>query len=361
MINLTIANFKLLLRNRQSLFWSLAFPLIFTVIFGFFFGGATTSGGTIALVDQSSTPVAQSLDKAFQSQSVFKIKDAASVSDARNLISNGTASGALIIPADFGNLAASAPKTVTVLYDPGSAQTQAALEAFVTQYLTAINFQTLNAQPMFSFTQERANTSQDYSYFDFVLIGLVGMSLMNSSIQGVAIAMAYYRENKILKRITTTPLPSWQFISAEIISRLALNVIQVGLTLFVGIKFFHAHLTGNWLEFVAIALVGAILFQLIGFFISAVSKNSDTANSMGTAITVPMMFLSGVFFPIDNLPKWLYAIVQLLPLSPLLKMMREVGLQSINPFSTPSDSIIVGSWIVVLLIVSAYRFRMTSD
>ena len=358
---LFIADLKLLFRNKQSLFWSLAFPLIFTVIFGFFFGSGTLGTGTVAIVNQSSTTLSQGLVKNLQDQSAFKVQTEDNTSSLTDEIQKGTVGAALVIPPQFGDLTPTAPKNVTILYDPSAIQTQAALEGYINAYLTQINFQVLGVKPTFGFDLQRANIQATFSYFDFVLVGLVGMALMNSAIQGLAISMAKYREDQILKRITTTPLPGWIFITAEVLSRLVLNVVQIGLILGIGVKFFSAHIDGNRVALVAVALLGAILFQLLGFFIATASKNTDTAQSMSQAITVPMMFLSGVFFPIDQLPHWLYSVVKFLPLSPLLRAMRSFALESGSFATNRNDLGLILAWIVVLLIVTIYRFRMNEE
>ena len=361
LLKLFIANLKSLFRNKQSLFWTIAFPLIFTVIFGFFFGSGSLGTGSIALVNQSNSALSQGLVKSIENQSAFKVNEQSGTSDLSDQIQKGTVGAALVIPPHFGDATAGAPTAVTIIYDPGSIQTQAALEGFVNAFLTQASFQALGSKPLYTYVSEKADTQATFAYFDFVLVGLIGMALMNSAITGLAVSMAHYKESQILKRITTTPLPSWIFIAAEVLSRLVLNLVQIGLILGIGVKFFHAHIGGNWTALILIALLGAILFQLLGFFVATMSKNTDTAQSMSQAITVPMMFLSGVFFPIDQLPNWLYSIVKFLPLSPLLRSMRSVALENGTWSGNASNLALVGAWIVILLILAIYRFRMNQD
>jgi ABC-2 type transport system permease protein len=109
------------------------------------------------------------------------------------------------------------------------------------------------------------------------------------------------------------------------------------------------------------ALIGAILFQAIGFVIASYSKTTDAAQGMATAITIQMMFLAGVFFPIDSLPKWLYSIVQFLPLAPILRIIRSIGLENASPFVNPMNIIIVGVWIVAMLSLAIYKFRLSDE
>src|ERR1700688_3907063 len=102
MTKLFIADLKLLIRNRQVIFWSFAFPLIFTVIFGFFFSGNSNTAGTIGFIDNAHTALSESLHKVMASQTIFNLTDETSVSNAQNNIKNGKESGAVVVPAGFG-------------------------------------------------------------------------------------------------------------------------------------------------------------------------------------------------------------------------------------------------------------------
>jgi ABC-2 type transport system permease protein len=360
MLKLFVADLKMLVRNRQSLFWALMFPLMFTIIFGFFFGGSS-SVGTIELINNSNSQIAQGLETALGSTDLFKVVKQTDVNTAKDQIKKNVASAVVVIPAGFGDLEPSSPKQIDMIYDPGSQQAFAVINSFVSTYLTSANYQIQNAKPVFSINSEAINADHKLGYFDFVMAGLLGLALMQSSVIGIAVSMSTYRQEKILKRITTTPIKTWQFIIAEVLSRLVVNVIQVGLILSLGVYAFHGHIYGNIFEIFGIALIGALLFQLIGFIIASIVKTADAAQGMATSITIPMMFLAGVFFPIDSLPHWLYSIVQFLPLAPLLRILRTVALDSGSAFQNPTNAIIIGSWIVVCLTLSLWRFRLSEE
>ena len=105
MIKLFFANLKMMIRGRQSIFWALAFPLMFTIIFGFFFGGGNVgAGGTIAIINNSDSQIASNLEKAFESTDVFKIKKETDEDIARDELKKNQIGAIVEIPKDFGNL-----------------------------------------------------------------------------------------------------------------------------------------------------------------------------------------------------------------------------------------------------------------
>jgi len=147
----------------------------------------------------------------------------------------------------------------------------------------------------------------------------------------------------------------------EVLSRLVLNFLQVSIILLVGKYVFDAHIYGSLLVIFPLALLGGILFQLIGFAVASIVKTTDAAQGAAMAITIPMMFLGGVFFPIDGLPKWLFSVVQYLPIAPLLRMLRTVVLEGGSPLTNPINMIIVLAWIVVCLFFASWKFRLNEE
>jgi len=358
MWKLFISNLKMLARNRQSLFWVLFFPLMFTFIFGLFFG-KNTSLGTVTLLNKSDSQIATGLTEVLEKSDLYKIQNGTDIDSAREDIKKGKIAAAVYIPEDFGTLPARDNLQIEIIYDPGS-QSYSGLNSLISQYLTSVNFQIQNSKPIFSSRLEPV-TDRELTYFDFILAGVLGLALMNSSIIGIGVNMAKYREDKILKRITTTPVKSWKFVLAEVISRLMINLLQITIILAVGKYLFGAHIYGNILVIVVMAMIGAFLFQTIGFVVASFSKTADAAQGMAQAITIPMMFLAGVFFPIDSLPKWLYLIVQYLPLAPLLRILRSVMLEGNSPFFEPKNIMIVVIWIVISLGISIWKFRLSDE
>lgn len=361
MFKLFIPDLKMLARNRQATFWALMFPLMFTFIFGFFFGKNSTTGNLI-LINRSSTEISKHLESALDSTNAFKIdKSYTDENAAKDQVAKGKVAAVVVIPENFGVVPANGPQSLTVIDDPGNTTTNSVLFGFLNSFNTNLTYQMHQIEaPAFSIDEQKTNT-RDLTYFDFVMSGILGLALMNFSIIGISVGMSKYREDKIFKRLITTPMKSWWFITNEILSRLVLNFLQISIILLIGKYFFGAHIYGNVFLIYLLALLGGILFQLIGFCIASIVKTTDAAQGAATAITIPMMFLGGVFFPIDGLPHWLFSIVQYLPIAPLLRMIRSVVLDGASPLSNPMNMIIVCVWIVVAMFFASWKFRLNEE
>jgi ABC-2 type transport system permease protein len=149
------------------------------------------------------------------------------------------------------------------------------------------------------------------------------MSLMNSGVIGLATAFVTYRERGILSRIRVTPFPLTSFILARVISQLLVAGLQAVILIGMAWLFFGLHLRGNPLVLLLAIVAGALAFLAIGFAISGIAPNAETAASYANLITFPMLFLSGIFFSMENAPAWLRPITKVLPLSYLVDALRE--------------------------------------
>jgi ABC-2 type transport system permease protein len=171
--------------------------------------------------------------------------------------------------------------------------------------------------------------------------------------------IAVYRENRIFKRLLTTPLRVSTFFASQITARLLLSVIQALIIFAAGIFLFHAQVYGSLLWALVLVIPANIIFLNLGFVVGAFAKNVEAAASLGNLETVPMMFFSGVFFPTDSLPRALAWVVGFLPLSPLLDAMRGMLLHSRPLWSFPGELAILGAWVAVssFLAVRFFRFE----
>ena len=119
----------------------------------------------------------------------------------------------------------------------------------------------------------------------------------------------------------------------------------------------NGHIYGNVLWVFVLVLFANIIFLNIGFIIGAMAKRVEAANGFASAIAIPMMFLSGVFFPTENLPSILSQIVRYLPLTPLLEALRGVAIETEPLWAYPWELGILGIWIIVTSVVAIRVFK----
>jgi ABC-2 type transport system permease protein len=300
----------------------------------------------------------------FKQVSYFKIREEYKTeAEATQGLRNGNVQFVLIIPNTFtppsstnGNFPRIA---LRIIDDEKNKITNQIVMAGLNNFIAEANLRAAAAPRLFSLEEESLAGSEvkRIKYMDVLLPGILGMALMTMSVIGLAADLSLYREQRILKRILATPLRPGVFIAALVFGYLVLILVQMTVLIALGHYLFGAQIYGSLFNVYVLSLLGAILFLNVGFIVGSFSKSPSSASSLGNIITMPMMFLSGVFFPASGLPPFVYSVVQFLPLTPLLDALRGVSLTGVSLLALGKDLALIGVWVLVTFVVAARTFR----
>ena len=352
---LFFTNLKMIVRDRQALFWALFFPLIFVAIFGLFDLDDPPTTEVIVL-DLAQDDVSRSLIQDLDAIENVDVETRTDEQEARQEIRDGDVELLLIIPDDLASAVGSGTQAKFDLVLDESDPSSARGVGLLTRFLDQQNLRLVEAPSVLTLAPEGVR-SKDTDYFDFLLPGLVGMGVMTYSIIGLASVLTQYRNKNIFKRILATPLRVRTFFGGLILAHLALSLVQAAVILAAGVFLLGGSVHGQVVYLGLMVLMGNIVFLNIGFIVGAHVKTVRAASGLGNAVTLPMMFLSGTFFPIEDLPGVLGSIVEFLPLAPMLEVMRGVSLDSEPFWKFPRELAILGGWIAVTSLVATRSFR----
>lgn len=355
-LSLYWASLKEFVRDRMTLFWTIAFPVLFIVLFGLIFSGNNSVSYNMGLVNLDNGPVGQQLVTAFGHVSAFKISTGAQDAELSALRS-GHRDLVVIIPADTSaQVAAHQTANVQIYYDP-SKTTDAQIQlSIVNQVVSVFNQRVTQVTPPLA-VQPVTVQSQTLSTVDFLVPGILAMALMQLGIFGTAQPLVSLREQQVLRRLGVTPLARWKLLTAQILNRLTIALFQTGVIVGIGVGAFHVHMTGNPYEFVGLVVLGALMFISLGYLVAAVSRTQAAAAGIGQAINFPMMFLSGIFFPLAVLPAFLLPIVRALPLTYVADAIRQVMIGGTPIFPLTTDVLVASGWVLVCTVLSIVLFR----
>jgi ABC-2 type transport system permease protein len=309
------ANLKMTVRNRTALFWNLAFPAIFILIFGAVFGRDDAFEVDVGVVGAPSALHEETV-AALEGSEVFDLHQGDQAAELEAL-----EEGDRDVVVVFGTAGEGQPSISLYYNQTDGPNAQVALSA-VRQVLLGVELAISGAEDSLTI-DEQPVTGEGISFIDFFVPGILAMSIMNSGVIGLSTAFVSYRERGILRRIKVTPFPLSAFILARICSQLVVAVAQSLILVGLAWVVYGLNIQGSWLLILVVILVGQLAFLAIGFAISGFARNAETAASYSNLVTFPMLFLSGVFFPIDSAPSWLQPITKILPLSYLVDALRE--------------------------------------
>ena len=362
MLALTIANLKMLARNRQAAFWALFFPLLLVVVFGLI-DIKGVGAGSLAIVDQANDAKSESLRARLAAVEFLELESGFDgENQARLKVAEGELDYLVIIPQGFGLSGTQAgrpsPSGVRLLYQSRNEQRNQLVDGLVRSLVAETQDGGLSL-PVSQLVVSEVIQTPEVDYFDQVLMGLIGLGIMTNSIISIAVRVSTYRNQEILKRLLVTPLPIWKYFAGEVIAHLALAAVQVAIILLVGVFGFGANIHGNVVWLFLIALLGSTVFLNIGFILSAWAQSPAAASGLGNAVALPMMFFAGTFFSTATLPWVLPHAAHALPLTPMLEALREVAIDSGHLWDTWPQLGILGLWVIASAFIASRVFRFS--
>jgi ABC-2 type transport system permease protein len=198
-------------------------------------------------------------------------------------------------------------------------------------------------------------------YVDYLFPGILGMNMMFSCLFGVGYVVLRYRKSGFLKRLHATPLTAFEFLTAQVMSRLGLILFVTGV-LYVGIgTLIHFHSSGNFLLLLLIAVLGALSMIALGLTIAARFSSEELVGGLLNLLTWPMMLLSGIWFSLEGSPQWVRWVAGIFPLTHILDAARAVMIDSAGITEIAPDLLYLAVTAVVFLAFGAWSFRWRYD
>ena len=339
-LSMVSANFKMTVRNRQSLFWLFVFPILMMTLLGIVFGGISNQGADIAIVIEEKSEIADSIYKSFKGIDAFTVER---LNEERALqeLKGGDLDAVIVMKKGFASelmrnsrkfedgvvnnsdKAPLKPAKVELFYDPSSTFTSQAVRGAVTNVIAEINKKMSNAPDLIT-VESQSVRSADLRYIDFLVPGIIALTLMNSALFGLSGTVVNYRERGILRRLKVTPQPLSGFIAAQITNQLVFSILRAALLIIVAQALFGVAVVGDYLSLMVIVIIGSLTFITIAFSIASFSRTRETNDTLSNIVSMPMMFLGGVFFPVDSAPVWIQPLIKIMPLKYLGDAMRDV-------------------------------------
>lgn len=341
---------KMILRDRQNVFWALAFPILILGVFRLFAGGEVSRTELLLVVEQpsrTSSALSAALDEArFLDVSTLATFDEA---EALRRLDDGDVDALLIVR---GGGASASAELVHSLGDPiGGPLIVSGVESIVNE----VNLALVSSPRAIEFGA-RSIDDREPSFFEFIAPGIIGMGLMTFSTIGLAGSLSRYREEGVLRRLRATPLAPWRFSASVLTAYMLVAFVQVLILLAIA-ELSGANLIGGIVWFIPISLLGTWIFLNIAVAIAGMVQGRGAVESAANAITLPMMFLSGAFFPTDALPTLVERAVLVLPLTHMLRALRGVTIDGETIVEQGPELAMLVAWAVVTMFLARLAFR----
>jgi ABC-type multidrug transport system permease subunit len=198
-------------------------------------------------------------------------------------------------------------------------------------------------------------------YVDWLFPGILGMNMMFSCLFGVGYVVLRYRKSGFLKRLHATPLTAFEFLSAQVLSRLLL-ILVVTAILYAGISaIIGFHSAGSLLLLIVLAVIGALSMIALGLTIAARFSSEELVGGLLNVLTWPMMLLSGIWFSLEGSPRWVQWVAHIFPLTHVLDAARAVMLDGAGLAQIAPNLLFLAATALAFLAFGAWSFRWRID
>jgi ABC-2 type transport system permease protein len=375
-----------LFRNRMGLVLLILMPIFMMTMVGFIYPSETSLNNvSIALVNEDEGFGDYSLNSAFitaleainDNADMMTLTNASSLDEVRDLIQTGDAEGGIIIASDFtASIMSGKQGTVTIVTDQSNPQMSAMIQAVLGEVFeqmgTALAQQNIADQLGIDLNnalavvnpynvQVKGSIEGEFSYFDFIAPGIMAMTVMMSVMTGLPAAISQEREVGTLDGMMVAPINRLAVILGKTIAQMARGILQGTLILVLAMTLFGVTVHGNILLVFALLLLGVFSFVGLGVVLTSFAKDQETAVMMMTTIMFPMMFLSGVFFPIEQMPWFMQSISKALPLTYVADALRKVMVlgADIPALTTELSILIIFGAVMIAIAVPVFKRAMT--
>ncbi|GAA3873066.1 hypothetical protein GCM10022227_33390 [Streptomyces sedi] len=299
---------KGLLRDRMAAFFTLLFPLMFLLLFGALFQNNTVSRshvlqvGEVAVLDEMPAAERSGLSEALD---IERIDDR---EEALAQVSDGDAD-AVVWEEDDGR--------VELRYSAADAARAGTVEGLMRSLVQTANLAATGQPATFELATDQVE-DKSVKAIQYLAPGLLGWAIAMGASFMSALTLVNWRKKRILRRLWLAPVSPGTVIGARIGVSLGMAFVQTALFLSVAtIPFYGLRLTGSWWLVIPLVAAGTLAFMSVGLLIGAWAKSEEAANAALQLVVMPMAFLSGSFFPLENTPEWVRAISNAMPLKHL--------------------------------------------
>jgi len=366
-------------RDRMQLVAFILMPIFMMIMMGFIFPSQNSLQNTpFGIVNLDEGQLGGQITSTLQQMStepdkkLFDITKPQSETKAIELIKKQAINGAIIIPPDFSATIMSGNQgKITAITDQSNPQIASLISSMLDSIMSEFSYNMAAGQvavlmPDVSspeavvrpfVVETKGVVPGDPNYFQFMAPGLMAIVIMMAVMTGIAASVSQERELGTLDGMLSAPTSRLSIILGKSFAQIVRGLLQAGITLLLAVVVFGVSINGSPLLLVIILILTVFSFIGIGMLISAMASHQQTATTIMMTLTMPMMFLSGAFFPIQQMPQILQWVSRVLPLTYAVDALRKCMVLGTGISGMMTEILVMVGFGVVLIAVAIPVFR----
>ena len=362
-------------RHPARLVSIIAFPIIMILLFGYGMGGDMTDLPIVVVSQSTGNLTDLTLDTIKTTETYHVVEIIDSIDEGKDRVESGEVKAAIILPSDYDKNFKN-QKSVTLYLDSSDQMASQILESSTQSIFyrlsnmvaaqTSVSTQDADIDP--SILHSLNNFKDDISlhinriyghikYIDFLVPAVLGMTVMFSCMMGMGATIAGERETGELARLFMTPTSVSTVIGGKITAKLLIELVRALILILMAIVLFNVSIKGGIFQTFIVLIIGALCFVGFGIMLSARTSTQEDYAQIVMPFSMPMMFVSGVFYPIETMPWILQKIAYIFPLTYLNDAMRGIMLKGQTLSDVWLDLVILLAFTLLFFIIGVKRFN----
>jgi ABC-2 type transport system permease protein len=333
------------LRDRGSLIFTVALPVLFLVLLGSIYKGSSTPQVKVAEIGR--VPLLDQAARSAQLRAVLKVSRAASQASALQKVRQGDVDAAV----------SQQGSRLILHYSIADQVTSGVVRTLFSSLVQAANQEATGRPPAFTLTTAQVEDTS-LKPIQYLAPGLLGWAIASGATFGAAITLVSWRQKKLLRRLRLTPASTGAIAGARITVSLLIALVQLAVFLLIAtLPYFGLKLTHWWWMAIPIVIAGALTFLSIGLLAGSITKTEQAATALANLIILPMAFLGGAFVPLAFAPAWIQKVSYVMPLRYLVTGVQDVMARGDGPSAAVLPIAVLLGIAAVLTLVAVRLFR----
>jgi ABC-2 type transport system permease protein len=333
------------LRDRGSLIFTVALPVLFLVLLGSIYKGSSTPQVKVAEIGR--VPLLDQAARSAQLRAVLKVSRAASQASALQKVRQGDVDAAV----------SQQGSRLILHYSIADQVTSGVVRALFSSLVQAANQEATGRPPAFTLATAQVEDTS-LKPIQYLAPGLLAWAIASGATFGAALTLVSWRQKKLLRRLRLTPASTGAIAAARITVSLLIALVQLAVFLLIAtLPYFGLKLTHWWWMAIPIVIAGALTFLSIGLLAGSITKTEQAATALANLIILPMAFLGGAFVPLAFAPAWIQKVSYVMPLRYLVTGVQDVMARGDGPSAAVLPIVILLGIAAVLTLVAVRLFR----
>jgi len=333
------------LRDRGSLIFTVALPVLFLVLLGSIYKGTSTPQVKVAEIGR--VPLLDQAVKSAQLRAVLKVSHAASQASALQKVRQGDVDAAV----------SQQGSRLVLHYSIADQVTSGVVRALFSSLVQAANQEATGKPPAFTLATAQVEDTS-LKPIQYIAPGLLAWAIASGATFGAALTLVSWRQKKLLRRLRLTPASTGAIAAARITVSLLIALVQLAVFLLIATTpYFGLKLTHWWWMAIPIVIAGALTFLSIGLLAGSITKTEQAATALANLIILPMAFLGGAFVPLAFAPAWIQKVSYVMPLRYLVTGVQDVMARGEGPSAAVLPIVVLLGIAAVLTLVAVRLFR----